>query len=225
MYTRQAALVISFVLLSFFLQAVSAELKLPGKVKQTSTTSADKLGTNENNLGLQVGKTVPEFESHTFAGVPVTLNHLLRKGPIMVIFYRGGWCPYCNYQVRQVTQAYDKFQQRNVTPVLISVDRTEGSTLLKQSYDIPFPVLSDPDLAAHEAFNAVIDMGEAGYEKYKNFGIDLETWSGQDHHKIAAPAIYLVAKDGKILWSHVAVDFKTRPDIDQLLSVIDAKLN
>jgi peroxiredoxin len=225
MYNRKVASLISFIFFLFSMQIASAELKLPAEAIQTMTTSADKLGTIENNLGLHVGKTVPEFETHTFAGTPVTLGDLLRNGPIMVIFYRGGWCPYCNYQVRQVTMAFDKFQQRNVTPVLISVDRTEGSTLLQQSYDIPFPVLSDPELAAHEAFNAVLDLGDKGYEQYKGFGIYLDEWSGKDHHKIAAPAIYLVGKDSKILWSHVAVDFKTRPSIDQLLGVIDATLN
>ena len=77
---------------------------------------------------------------------------------------------------------------------------------------------------AHEAFNAVLDLGDESYKQFKDFGVYLETWSGQ-HKKLAAPAIYLVEKDRKIIWSHVAVDFKTRPSIDQLLGVIDAKLN
>ena len=111
-----------------------------------------------------------------------------------------------------------------MTPVLISVDQTDGAMLVQQAYDIPFPVLSDSDLAAHESFNAVIEMDNSGYEKYKKFGVDLEAWSGLDHHKMAAPAVFLVGKDGKVLWSHVALDFKTRPDVDQMLGVIDSTL-
>lgn len=225
MYTQKSSLVITLILLSFFLQATSAELKLPAEAKQVAATSADKLGANENDLGLKAGKSVPDFTSHSYDGKTVTLGKLLEDAPLMVIFYRGGWCPFCNYQVRQITQAYAKFQQRHVMPVLISVDQTEGAALVQQSYDIPFPVLSDPELAAHESFNAVIELDDAHVKKYKNYGIDLEAWSGQNHHKIAAPAVFLVGKDGKVLWSHVALDFKTRPDVEQMLGVIDSKLN
>jgi peroxiredoxin len=224
MYKHKASLVIPFIFLTFFLQQASAELQLPTAVQATATTSVETLGTLENKLGLKPGTSVPDFTTHTYAGDEVTLSNLLETGPIMVIFYRGGWCPFCNYQVRQVTQAYDKFQKRNVTPVLISVDETDGAMLVKEAYDIPFPVLSDSELAAHESFNAVIELDDAHYEKYKGYGIDLETWSGLTHHKMAAPAIFLVSKDNKVLWSHVAMDFKTRPSIDQLLGAIDSSL-
>ena len=211
-------------LLCLSLQSASAELTLPTRLNPTMTTAAADLGIHENNLGLKAGDKVPEFESQTYEGEPITFGKLLENGALMVIFYRGGWCPFCNYQVRQVTQAYDKFEQRNVTPVLISVDQTDGAMLVQQTYDIPFPVLSDSNLAAHNSFNALIELDNSSYEKFKKFGVDLELWSGLDHHKMAAPAVFLVGKDGKVLWSHVALDFKTRPGIDQLLSVIDSNL-
>ncbi|MBT7951935.1 MAG: AhpC/TSA family protein [Gammaproteobacteria bacterium] len=224
MYSQKLTLVISFIFLTFFLQQASAELKLPAEARANATTSAESLGTLEKNMGLKAGETVPGFTTHTYEGKPVTLAELLNNGPIMVIFYRGGWCPFCNYQVRQITQAYDKFQKRNVTPVLISVDQTDGAMLVKEAYDIPFPVLSDSELAAHESFNATIELDNTDYEKYKNYGVDLEAWSGLSHHKIAAPAVFLVSPDSKVLWSHVAMDFKTRPSVDQLLNVIDNNL-
>lgn len=209
---------------SLLSQVIAADLKLPGAEKKTAVTSADKLGTNENGMGLKAGDKVPAFHSNTYTGDKVSLEDLLDAGPIMVIFYRGGWCPFCNYQVRQVTQAFDQFTQRNVTPVLVSVDQTDGAMLVKDAYDIPFPVLSDSELAAHEAFNAFIEVDNSTYEKYKDYGIDLETWSGLTHHKIAAPAVFLVDKDANVRWSHVALDFKTRPSIEQLLSAIDSSL-
>jgi len=225
MHTQKTLLVFACLLLSLTHQDTSAELALPAKAIPVKTTSVSKLGCHENNLGLKAGESVPEFETHTYDGKSITLGSLLQNGVLMMIFYRGGWCPFCNYQVRQITQAYAKFQQRNVTPVLISVDKTEGAALLQKSYQIPFPVLSDPELAAHNAFNTVIQVDDAHYEKYKNYGIDLEAWSGTGHHKIAAPGIFLVSKDGEVLWSHVALDFKTRPEVEQLLSIIDNTLN
>ena len=224
MNTHNALTFSVFLLLSLFLQAASAELKLPAKPRPTTTSSAAQLGSHDNNLGLKAGETVPEFKTNTYEGKSIRFSSLLKNAPLLVIFYRGGWCPYCNYQVRQVTQAYDKFRQRHVTPVLISVDKPEGAALVKQSYAIPFPVLSDPELRAHEAFNTIIKVDKADYERYKSHGMDLEAWSGQTHHKMTAPAVFLVTSDGRVVWSHVALDFKTRPSVEQLLGVIDTTL-
>jgi peroxiredoxin len=221
---QKASIIFSFFLLSIFLLPVSAELKIAAAEKATNTTTHDELGRNENDHGLKAGESVPAFESNTYDGESINLDNLLANGSIMVIFYRGGWCPFCNYQVRQITQAFDKFQQRNVTPVLISVDNTDGAMLIKEAYEIPFPVLSDSNLAAHESFKTVIELGNSKYEKYKKFGVDLEAWSGLEHHKMAAPGIFLVNGEAQVLWSHVALDFKTRPNVEQLLSVIDNNL-
>ncbi len=224
MNTQNVLALSALLLLSVVLQTASAELTLPAKSKPTMTSSAEQLGSHDNNLGLKAGETVPEFKTNTYDGKSIGFSSLLENAPLLVIFYRGGWCPFCNYQVRQITEAYDKFRQRHVTPVLISVDKPEGAALLKQSYAIPFPVLSDPLLHAHEAFNTVIKLDKAGYERYKSYGMDLEAWSGQTHHKMTAPAVFLVTRDGKVIWSHVALDFKTRPSVEQLLGVIDTEL-
>jgi peroxiredoxin len=221
---QKVSIIFSFFLLSIFLLPVSAELKIAAAEKATNTTTPDELGRNENDLGLKAGESVPAFESNTYDGESINLDNLLANGSIMVIFYRGGWCPFCNYQVRQITEAFDKFQQRNVTPVLISVDNIDGAMLIKEAYEIPFPVLSDSNLAAHESFKTVIELDNSKYEKYKKFGVDLEAWSGLEHHKMAAPGIFLVNGEAQVLWSHVALDFKTRPNVEQLLSVIDNNL-
>ena len=205
-------------------QTASAELAIAATPKANAVTAEADLGILENGLGLKVGETVPAFESHTYAGEKVSSADLVEMGPLMVIFYRGGWCPFCNFQVRQITQAYSQFQKRQVTPVLISVDKTDGAMLVKEAYDIPFPILSDSNLAAHQSFNTIIELDNSSYEKYKKFGVDLEAWSGLEHHKMSAPAIFLVDKDSKVLWSHVALDYKTRPSVEQLLSIIDANV-
>ncbi len=217
---------IVFTLLAFLTlsQTANAELAIAATPKANAVTAAADLGMLESGLGLKVGEKVPAFESDTYAGEKVSSADLMEMGPLLVIFYRGGWCPFCNFQVRQITQAYSRFQERQVTPVLISVDKTDGALLLQEAYDIPFPVLSDSKLAAHQSFNTIIELDKASYEKYKSFGVDLEAWSGLDHHKMSAPAIFLVGKDSKVLWSHVALDYKTRPSVEQLLGVIDANI-
>ncbi|MBN8430846.1 AhpC/TSA family protein [Microbulbifer salipaludis] len=202
--------------------AVAQDIALPKKLPELAETNSADLGKVE--AGLKVGDTPADFSVRTHKGEAVSLNSLLKMdAPILVVFYRGGWCPYCNVQIRQLAEAWPEFEKRGVTPVLISVDKPDASALAKATYEIPFPVLSDPELKAHEAFDVVVEIDDATAEKYKTYGIVLEDWSGKDHHKVAAPGIFLVNADGAVAWAHVSQDYKTRPSVVQLLGMLDAR--
>ena len=203
-------------------QVQAADLSLPKQMPELGTTEQAKLGSRDNDIGLAPGSSVPEFEIKDHQGNTVSFEDLQTKAPLMVVFYRGGWCPYCNLQIRQLTEAWPEFKQRGVTPVLISVDKPDAAALAQRSYDIPFPVLSDPNLLAHDAFQVTMKIDDALIPKYKQYGIDVEQWSGKTHHKIAVSSAFFVDKKGKILWAHSAMDYKTRPSVEQLLQVIDA---
>jgi peroxiredoxin len=207
---------------SQFLTA-EAELSLPPKTMKVplEVTSESALGTNDQDIGLSAGAEVPDFTVHAHNGEVVNLDVLLEDTPLLVVFYRGGWCPYCNVQIRQLTEAYPQFKQRGVFPVLISVDTIDGAALASRTYKIPFAVLSDPKLSAHTAFDVILDVDDETYKQYQGYGIDLEKWSGQSHHKIAVSSAFLVDKTGKVRWAHSAKDYKTRPSPEQLLAVID----
>ena len=197
------------------------KLSLPTMEPELGITPIDKLGTNDDGIGLTPGDKVTEFSVHSIDGQSVSWNELSKKGRLLVIFYRGGWCPYCNLQIRQLTLAYPKFQERGILPVLISVDETAASSLVQNTYEIPFPVLSDPDLFALEAFKVTMEVDEATLERYKEFGIDLEAWSSRDHHKIAVPSAFFVDEDGIVRWAHSDRDYRVRPSPQQLLDVAD----
>jgi peroxiredoxin len=219
MIKRKLATLLMSLLLSATVTA--AELNLSTSTPELTVTKGLALGTRDNNIGLAPGAKVPPFLINTHDDKPFDLASLTVLGDTLVVFYRGGWCPFCNVQVRQLTTAWSEFERRGVTPVLISVDTIDGATLAQRSYDIPFPVLSDPALAAHSAFEVIMELDKATYERYKGFGVDLEQWSGQGHHKIAVSSAFLVSKEGQIRWAHSSRDYKTRPSVEQLLAVID----
>lgn len=197
------------------------ELTLPTHEPELGITAADALGTNDDGIGLSPGDRVAGFSAHSFDGTPVRWEELLDRSPLLVIFYRGGWCPYCNLQIRQLTQAYSEFEERGILPVLISVDETDAASLAQRSYEIPFPVLSDPDLHALEAFRVTMEVDEATLERYQEYGIDLEAWSRREHHKIAVPSAFFVDENGVVRWAHSSRDYRVRPSPQQLLDVAD----
>lgn len=89
----------------------------------------------------------------------------------------------------------------------------------------PFPVLSDPDLAAHAALRVLHTAEDAEVERLRGFGVDIEKVSGRKHHQFAVPSLFLVDTAGRVRWAHADADYKTRPRTPQILAAIDeAKL-
>lgn len=224
----QCCSAVTFGVLLFVGLAVAAEteLTLPNLPDASKLTAPAKeqLGKLEDGYGLHVGEAMPSFVLHTHTGEPAKSSELLAGGEtLLIIFYRGGWCPYCNLQIRQLTESYSEFKQRKVLPVLISADEIDGAALAQSRYEIPFPVLSDPDLIAHKNFRVVMSLTPELYETYKGYGIDIEQWSGRKHHQFAVASAFLVDSQGKVKWAHASLDYKQRPSVAQLLAVIDAQ--
>lgn len=182
------------------------------------------LGSLPEGIGVSPGQPAPDAGLRDSAGRAVRLRALVEQGPLLLVFYRGGWCPYCNSQIHDLATAYPDYRQRGVTPVAISVDGIEESAKTQATYAIPFPVLSDPDLSAHRAYRVLDEVGAEEFARLQGFGIDLERASGRSHHVIAVPAIFLIDGEGTIRWAHADVNYKRRPSTAQILAAIDASL-
>ena len=192
-------------------------------MKEYAPTPQDRLGALPEGLGIAVGQSVPDFTAGDLDGKPVMLSALQKEhGAVLLAFYRGGWCPFCNFEIHALTEAYPQFKERSVTPVAISVDKPDEASRTNATYEIPFPVLSDPDLHAHEAFRVIHEAGPDEVKRLAGFGIDLERSSGKTHHKFAVPSFFLIDKTGVVRWAHADPEYKVRPTVAQLLAAIDA---
>lgn len=178
-------------------------------------------GTLPAGIGVPVGERAPDATLRDSEGREVRILDLTKAGRVLVVFYRGGWCPFCNAQIHELTRTFSEYRKRGVTPVAISVDRVDESAKTQATYAIPFPVLSDPDLVAHRAYRVVHQVGEAEYARLKGFGMDLEQASGRAHHSIAVPSLFLVDTEGVVRWAHADPDYKVRPSTAQVLAAID----
>jgi len=198
------------------------EPQKPPRQFEHKATNEDSLGTLPEGIGLPVGALAPDAQVTSSDGAPISLSSLYAEGPILLVFYRGGWCPFCNFQIRELTEAYGDFRARGVRPVAISVDRIEEAARTDATYEIPFPLLSDPDLSAHNAFHVLNTMDEKTIRRLSLMGLDVESYSGQDHHTVAIPALFVISESGTLLWTHADHDYKTRPTIEQLLGAIES---
>ena len=201
------------------------------QVSWTTSSATARLGTNPatervgslpEGIGIPVGNRVPDVEVRDSNGRRIRLQELVKDGPILLAFYRGGWCPFCNFQIRELTTAFGEYERRGIRPVAISVDCVEESRKTQETYSIPFPVLSDPDLAAHRAFRVIHHAEDAEVARLRGFGMDLERSSGRRHHDIAIPSLFVIDKQGIVRWAHADPDYKVRPSTQQILAAIDA---
>jgi peroxiredoxin len=201
--------------------APSASVTAP-HMKDYADPPADRVGVLAPGTGISVGQRVPDVHARDLEGKDVSLSSLYAKGPILLAFYRGGWCPYCSSENHALAVAYPEYQKRGVTPVTVSVDTPDAEAKTKATYVIPFPVLSDSDATMIEAFHVVNKVDADLLAKMKGFGVDLERSSGKTHHEIAIPSLFLVDRAGVVRWAHSDPDFKVRPSTAQILAAIDA---
>jgi peroxiredoxin len=190
--------------------------------KATAAPPANQLGTLAPGTGISVGDHVPDVGALDLDGKPVRLADLVAKGPVLLVFYRGGWCPYCNYEIREMEAAYPEYQKRGVLPVAVSVDLPEEGTKTNAAYALQFPVLSDSPLAFVNAFHVAMHVDDETFAKMKGHGVDLEKSSGKAHHTIAIPALFLIDKQGVVRWAHDDPSYTVRPSTAQILTAIDA---
>ncbi len=188
------------------------------------TTAADKLGTSPEGYGLPIGSKAPDAKLVDITGKSVTLASLYHQAPTFVIFYRGGWCPFCNLQLHALSEATAKFDAKGVKLVAISVDLPGEEARTQAKQGVPFPMLSDPKLVATGAFHVIKVNSEADKAQLAKYGVDLVSYSGENHGNFAIPSVFLIDKEGVVRWSHVDPDYKARPSVDQLLAVADKVL-
>lgn len=192
------------------------------RIKPTNEAPSEKLGTLPPGIGLAVGQPAPDVTAKDLSGQPVRLGDLTSKAPTLVVFYRGGWCPFCNFQIRELTTAAPQFAARGVSLLAVSVDRPDEAAVTRARYTLPFAVLSDSELSFVNGFQVANHVSDEEFKKLSGFGMNLEAASGKVHHVIAVPALFFIDQSGTIRWAHAERDYKTRPTPQQILTALDS---
>ncbi|MBZ0272816.1 peroxiredoxin family protein [bacterium] len=182
---------------------------------------AEAVGTLAEGVGIAVGEKAPDARVMTADGKTAMLREVIGGKKTVLVFYRGGWCPYCNFQIHELTGAYPGFQKRGFSIVAISVDKPAESAKTQATYTIPFPLLSDQDLAAHDAYRVTHEVDDEYFQMLKQYEIDIEAATGRKHHKMAVPSIFVIDENGVVAWAHADRDYKRRPSAEQILQAID----
>ena len=171
---------------------------------------------------LQRGQRVPDLELPNARGARVRLGDLWRQGPLVIVFYRGGWCPYCNLTLRAWQAKMGELETRGARLVAISPQAPDGSLSTEEKNGLAFEVLSDSALEAAQAFGIAFDLPPELVELYSSVGHDLPATNGNGRWTLPVPATYGVGPNGLILYAHVEADYRERAEPEDVLRALDA---
>lgn len=171
---------------------------------------------------LLPGMRAPAFEVRDAKGARVAFHPDHMDQPIVVTFFRGGWCPYCNLHLAELRKAEGELEQMGFDIWFISVDRPELLYESLEQPDIGYVVLSDSGLDATRAFGLAFQVSDELVQKYLTHDIDLEKASGESHHVLPVPATFIIGADGVIQFQHTNPNYKMRLHPDVLLAAARA---
>jgi peroxiredoxin len=169
---------------------------------------------------IKVGERFPEFRLLDVHGKEITNADL--RGCLLISFYRGGWCPYCNVELRALQKHLDDFKARGVSLVAISPELPDQSLTTKEKHDLAFTVLSDVGNKLAEQLGIVFQQPSSMRTMFKFVGVDLKARNGDDSLQLPIPATFLVDERGILRNASISPDYTTRLEPTEALKWIDA---
>lgn len=168
-----------------------------------------------------VGATMPDFLLPERTGRLVSLAALRAEGPVIVAFLRGHWCPYCRITAGALAEINDRARRSGARIVAITPESPDYAAQLDADTKSAFPILVDHDNGYALSCNLAIWVDESMAGLIDGAGWNVARYQGNDAWVLPIPAIFLLDRDGRVVFSHVNPDYRLRADIDSLLAALD----
>jgi peroxiredoxin len=170
---------------------------------------------------LKVGDRAPAIALSNAKGDTVEVANLLEKGPVIVSFYRGGWCPYCNLELKAFQEVLPEIKAAGASLVAISPEKPDDSLSTVEKNALSFEVLSDVGQKVGRAFGLVYDFTDELRSAYEGFGRDIPAHNGTPGEwALPVAATYVVGRDGSIIYAYTDVDYRDRADPREVVKVL-----
>jgi peroxiredoxin len=171
---------------------------------------------------IKVGDKLPEFDLEDSVGKKQSSAKLLEKGPLIITFYRGEWCPFCNIAISGLQKHLDAFQAKHVTLVAITPERPDGTLTMIEKHDLKFSVLTDLHNEYAHKLGIVWKQPDSIRPVFDKFKHDLPRRNGDDSFAVPIPATLLVDKDGIVRNTYLEPDYTKRVEPQTILGWIEA---
>jgi peroxiredoxin len=159
---------------------------------------------------LKVGDSIPDVILRTVDNQEVKLRTLVAEKPAVLVFFRGGWCPFCNAHLSSLLSIEQELNKEGVQIIAIGMDKPSVLRKTMQHDKLDYTLLSDSDATAIKAFGIAYKVDDATLARMKSFNVDLDAATGNSDHLLPHPAVFVVNTSGIIRFAHADTDFKVR---------------
>lgn len=167
--------------------------------------------------GLKAGDKAPEFVLKSEGEKSFSLADALKKGDVVLVFYRGQWCPHCNKHLSRLNDSLQLIKDKGATVVAITPETQENIAKTISKTKAAFPVLFDEGMKVMQAYKVNFKVDDKTVEKYKSYGIDFDKVNGSNGGNLPVPATYIIGKNGFIKQVFFNKDYTKRPSVQQIL--------
>jgi len=196
---------------------------IPGEIGDRINTAIGEITESQSAPGLAVGDVAPNFTLGDALGNQVTLSDLRVKGPVVVTFYRGDWCPYCNLQLRALEQVLPEITSAGATLVAVSPQAPDHGLTLSEKHELAFAVLSDLDQSVSEAYRVRFDVtGELEDLSVNVFQNDPAAQNANGRRSLPVPSTFVIDRDGIVRFASVNADWRVRTEPDDVIAALKA---
>ncbi|MDH5613004.1 MAG: AhpC/TSA family protein [Gammaproteobacteria bacterium] len=169
-----------------------------------------------------VGDMAPDFELPNMRGGNTRLSERLYQGPVVLSFYRGGWCPFCNLEFKALSDIFPEIEARGASMIGISPEIPDASLTTIEKHNLPFEVLSDVGNKIADEYGLVMSIYEELRPLYQQWGLDVPAANGDDSYQLPIPATYIIKQDGHIHSCYVNKDYTSRMEPKDILAALDS---
>jgi peroxiredoxin len=183
--------------------------------------TAELIASGQAERALKAGDRAPAFTLHDPDGQLVSSADLLAKGPLVLSFYRGVWCPYCNLDLQALQEALPRFEALGASLVAISPQTAANSRKSQRQNKLDFPILGDSGNEVAAAFGLRFTLPDYLVDLYRSLKNDLPAFNGDPGWTLPMPARYVIGQDGVIAYAEVNPDYTQRPEPDGMLPILE----
>lgn len=202
-------------------KADQSATKTPAEIKKIMSDAITDLKQSQiMKSALKKGAQTPNFTLSDPINGSIDISQLLKKGPLIITFYRGGWCPYCNLQLRDLQKHLAAIKETGAELVAISPEKPDSTLETVKKQKLNYYVLSDTNGEVSKKFGISYEMGQPLIELYKKFGIDVASTNDTKKWELPLGATYIVNTQGKIVYSFVDADYKKRAETTDLIRIL-----
>jgi len=202
------------------LEQINAQIPQP--IAQRITAAIAEVEAPGAARGLAIGDQAPEFSLPDAVGRTISLRERLSAGPVVLVFYRGEWCPYCNTYLRALQAALPEITARGAFLIAVSPQSPDHSLSITEKADLGFDVLSDVDQAVIRAFKVQFTVPADLQDLHVNvFDNDLRDHNADRSWHLPVPATFVIDRDGVVRAAHVSADYRTRMEPADIVAALD----